>query len=395
MGDPEQEIGLEGGPGELVAVDLPPGPRWLDLVARLWFSGAAVLPLDHRLSDAEKRAVIDHARPSAIVRAEDSTVFIGDRVDEEIGLVMATSGTAGVPKLVELSRAGIGAALHASAQALGTAPQDRWIACLTPAHTGGMLVLLRDVLLGTPVEVHELFDVQRLASVPQGASVSLVPSMLRRLVRERLDLSRFDTLLVGGDALDERLAEAAGELGARVVTTYGLTETCGGVVYDGHCLPGTQARIASGEDQIELRGPTLMEGYRHDPAATGAAFTVDGWLRTGDVGALEGDGRLAVHGRLEDVIRTGGEKVWPQEVEGALRDHPKVADVAVAGRPDPEWGQRVTAFVVPTDAAAPPSLGELRDHASERIARFKTPHELQLVEAIPRTPGGKVRRGDL
>jgi O-succinylbenzoic acid--CoA ligase len=219
--------------------------------------------------------------------------------------------------------------------------------------------------------------------------------MLRRLIDVRVDLSRFAALLVGGDGLDDALAEEARGLGARVVTTYGLTETCGGVAYDGRCFPDTRVRIQPPDDRIELRGPTLMEGYRHDPSATAAAFTPDGWLRTGDVGALEGDGRLTVHGRLQDVIRSGGEKVWPEEVERALRDHPKVADVAVTGGPDPEWGQHVAAYVVPADPADPPSLKDLRDYAGDRIARFKAPREIHLVDEIPRTLAGKIRRRDL
>jgi O-succinylbenzoic acid--CoA ligase len=392
----EHLMGLVGGPRELVAIDLPPGPRWYGLVSELWASGAAVLPLDHRLSAAEKRAVLDRARPSAVIdEADDATLYVGAPVDEGIGLVMVTSGTAGTPKLVELSRAAITAALQASAEILGSTPADPWVACLTPAHVGGMLVLLRGVVLGAPVEVYERFDPERLSAAPEGAFVSVVPSMLRRLVEEGGDLSRFAALLVGGDALEEALADQARGLGARLVTTYGLTESCGGVVYDGRCLPGTRFRIAVPDDRIELRGPTLMEGYRYDPGATGAAFSPDGWLRTGDVGALEGDGTLSVHGRLEDAIRTGGETVWPEEVERALRDHPKVADVAVKGSPDMEWGQHVTAFVVAADASSPPGLKELRDHAGARIARFKAPRELQLVDAIPRTPGGKVRRRDL
>ena len=387
---------MVGGPRELVALDLPPGPRWLDLVMALWTSGAAVLPLDHRLSRSEKRAVLDLARPSAVLgEGDDATLFVGEPVDEAIGLIMATSGTQGAPKLVELSRAAITAALEASAGILGSTPQDPWIACLSPAHVGGMLVLLRGAVLGAPVEVHERFDPQRLAAAPEGAFVSVVPSMLRRLIDDGVDLAGFGALLVGGDALEDALARDARDLGARVVTTYGLTESCGGVVYDGRCFPGTRIRIDAAQDRIELRGPTLMEGYRHDPAATAAAFSSDGWLRTGDVGALEQDGRLAVHGRLEDVIRTGGEKVWPQEVERALREHPKVGDAAVLGRPDADWGQHVTAFVVPRTATDPPTLKELRDHVGERIARFKAPRELHLVEVIPRTAGGKVRRGDL
>jgi acyl-CoA synthetase (AMP-forming)/AMP-acid ligase II len=138
-----------------------------------------------------------------------------------------------------------------------------------------------------------------------------------------------------------------------------------------------------------------MDGYRHDPAATAAAFTLDGWLRTGDAGELEADGRLRIDGRWDEAIRTGAETVWPQEVEEALRDHPKVTDVAVAGRPHPEWGQQVVAFVVPASVDDPPSLEELRARAAERIARFKAPGELVLVSEIPRTPSGKIRRGAL
>lgn len=386
-----ESAGLVGGPGELVAVDLPPGPRWLDLLRQLWGSGATVLPVDHRLSGPERTTLLDRARPSIVIDEDGVTIFVGEPVDEAIGVVMMTSGTAGVPKLVELPRVALATAIDSSSSLLGVTPEDPWVSCLTPAHMGGMLVLLRAVVRGTPVEVHERFDPDRLAGSAVGACVSLVPAMLRRLVDARADLSRFGTLLVGGDALDDALAADARERGGHLVTTYGLTESCGGVVYDGVSFPGTRVRIASDGERIELRGPTLMEGYRFDPAATGAAYTADGWLRTGDAGSIE-DGRLVVHGRADDAIRTGGETVWPHEVERVLAAHPKVADVAVAGRPDPGWGRHVVAFVVPVDPADPPSLRELRDHTAEHIARFKAPQELEVVEAIPRTSGGKVRR---
>jgi O-succinylbenzoic acid--CoA ligase len=391
-----EAAGLVGGPGELVAVDMPPGPHWLERLEPLWRSGATVLPIDHRLSPTERRTLLERARPSIVIgEDEDVTLFVGDPVDATIGLVMATSGTAGVPKLVELSRAALEAALDASSTVLSVTPRDPWISCLTPAHMGGMLVLLRAVVLGAHVEVHARFEPDRLVEAPAGASVSLVPPMLRRLVDARIDLSRFGTLLVGGDALDATLADEARALGGRVVVTYGLTETSGGVVYDGVPFPTMRVRISPTDDRIEVRGPTLMEGYRFDPGATGAAFTPDGWLRTGDVGSLGPDGRLAVHGRADDAIRTGGETVWPQEVERGLSEHPKVADVAVVGRPDPEWGRHVVAFIVPVDPADPPTLKELRDHTSERLARFKAPRELIVVERIPRTAGGKIRRGEL
>jgi O-succinylbenzoic acid--CoA ligase len=219
--------------------------------------------------------------------------------------------------------------------------------------------------------------------------------MLGRLVGAGWDLSRLGVLLVGGDGLDDGLREAAVSHGATVVSTYGLTESCGGVVYEGVPFERTEVRTG-GAGEIELRGPTLMQGYRHDPAATETAFTPDGWLRTGDLGSFGGEPAvLTVDGRAEEVIRTGAEKVWPREVEEAIADHPGVAEVAVSGRTDPEWGERVVAFVIPRHADAPPTLAALRDHAAARLAGFKLPRELVLVAELPRTPSGKVRRADL
>ena len=174
---------------------------------------------------------------------------------------------------------------------------------------------------------------------------------------------------------------------APLVTTYGMTESCGGVVYDGRALDGVGVRIGD-EEEVQLSGPTLMRGYR---LSSSQPFTADGWLRTKDAGVLAG-GVLKILGRLDDVIITGGEKVWPQEVEAVLRAHPAVADVAVVGRPDPEWGSAVTALVVPSDPAEPPSLDALRAFAGERLAKFKAPRALEVVESIPRTGSGKIAR---
>jgi O-succinylbenzoic acid--CoA ligase len=218
--------------------------------------------------------------------------------------------------------------------------------------------------------------------------------MLGRMIASGADLARLGVLLVGGGGLDPGVAREAADRGGRVVSTYGLTESCGGVVYDGVPFEDTGARTAT-DGGLELHGPTLMDGYRNDPASTAAAFCLDGWLRTGDAGEVEDSGAVRVHGRLDEAIRTGAETVWPQEVEAALRDHPKVAAVAVAGRPDHEWGQRVVAYVVPVDAADPPTLRELRGHARERVAAFKAPRELAVLSTLPRTPSGKIRRGAL
>jgi o-succinylbenzoate---CoA ligase len=391
---------MDGGfpvaPGELLAVDVPAGPAWVPLVHRLWSEGVAFLPLDERLPEPERRRLLDLARPASVLGAGGSTVYAGaEPVCLNVAVVVATSGTGGRPRLVELSRDAVRSAVEGSRSALRAAGHDAdapLVSCLTPAHVGGLLVLLRSELAAVPVTVHERFDVDRLVrQAPPGASVSLVPAMLRRLVRAGADLGRLGTLLVGGGGVDPADRVRAEAFGGRVVETYGLTESCGGVVYDGIPFPGTEVRLAD-EDRIELRGPTLMEGYRADPAATGAAFDVRGWLRTSDAGRFDDDGRLHVDGRLDEAIRTGGETVWPEEVERTLAGHPKVAEVAVAGRPHAEWGEQVVAFVVPRTIDDAPSLEELRDHASETLARHKAPRELVLMHELPRTTGGKLRR---
>jgi O-succinylbenzoic acid--CoA ligase len=377
---------------ELVVVDLPPGPEWVGLVSRLWLDEVPFLPLDHRLTDRERRAIVDRARPH-FVRDSRGETLLADAapVTPGVAVVMPTSGTAGEPKLVELHRVAVVVAVSRSAKTLGASPEAPWLCPLTPAHIGGLLVLLRAAILGAPVTIHERFDPERLVRDGEGAAfASVVPGMVRRLVASDLGLHGL-TLLVGGDELDTETAGAARARGARLVTTYGLTETCGGFAYDGIPLDGMQVRLVT-DDAIEVSGSTVMENYRLDPAATGAAFTTDGWLRTGDLGTIDDGGRLSIHGRADHVIRTGAEKVWPEEVERVLAGHPKVADVAVAGRPDAEWGSRVSAFVVPRAIDDPPSLDELRVHGAEHLARFKLPRELSLVPQIPRTRNGKVRR---
>ncbi|MEP7059508.1 MAG: AMP-binding protein [Actinomycetota bacterium] len=389
-----QRLGV--GPGDLVALRLAPGPAWLDAVTDIWAAGAAILPLDVRAPVAELRAILALADPGVIVSAEGTKIRdTGSSIGERIGLVMATSGTSGAPKLAELAKESVAAAVHSSTRALGAAVDAPWVACLTPAHVGGMLVLLRSAILGGPVSVQERFDPERIAAAATAVGpvfASVVPTMVQRLVASGIPLERV-TLLVGGGPLDVALCAAAERLGARVVTTYGLTETTGGVAYDGIPFPETDVRFDP-DGAIELRGPTIMSGYRRDPQSTAEAFTTDGWLRTGDLGAMNGE-RLVVAGRSDDLIRTGAEKVWPQEVERALADHPKVVDVAVAGVPDPEWGSHVTAFVVPADLDSPPTLRDLQIHVEGRLTRFKFPRELHLVAEIPRTASGKVRRSGL
>ena len=381
-------------PADVVAVSLEPGPAWFDLVAETWAAGAALLPIDHRLPPREAGALLERARPTVSLDAVGARRIDGEAADPEIALIVHTSGTGGVPKFVQFDRRAIDAAVASSALALGASDEDRWLCCLPLAHVGGLLVLLRAVLLGAPVTIHPRFDAAAVAAERGPAFTSLVPTMLGRLVAAGAELSAFRAILVGGAHLSPDLRASAERAGARVVETYGLTETCGGVVYDGVPLPGTEMRIDP-EGGIELRGPTLMRGYRFDPSATAAAFTEDGWLRPGDAGEIDGEGRLHVVGRFDDLINTGGEMVWPDEVEAVLREHPRVQDVAAGGRLDPEWGQRVAVWVVPADPSDPPSLDELREFAARTLPRYAAPRELTLAERLPRTASGKLRRAAL
>lgn len=381
-------------PGELVAVDLPPGEAWLDVLADLWWRGVSVFPIDHRLTVREKRTLIDIARPSVLVDPDGDTVFpdVGVTDPQSAAVVIATSGTSGPPKLAELSRSALEGAIERSNAAIEVTVDTAWLAVLTPAHVGGLLVYLRGAIFDTPVAAHERFDPRSLAR--QGVvCTSVVPTMMSKLVASDVGLDDV-TIVVGAAALDRATRASAQLRGARVFQTYGMTETCGGAAYDGVPIADVEMRIST-DGLIEVRGPTLFSGYRHDPQATTEAFTLDGWFRTRDLGSLDDDGLLTVHGRDDDAIRTGGETVWPDEVEAVLRSHPSIADVAVAGRPDPEWGHHVAAWVVPVSIDAPPSLETLRVYCREHLARFKVPKEITVVTTLPRTTTGKVRRHEL
>ena len=380
--------------GDLVAVSIPPSPDWLEIVAETWGAGAALLPVDHRLPPAEAEALLQRARPTVVLEADGARRADGRPAEADIALIVHTSGTGGSPKLAQFHRRAIDAAVASSALALEASDEDRWLSCLPLSHVGGLLVLLRSILLGAPVEVHARFDPEAVVAEPGIAFTSVVPTMLGRLVETGADLSSFRAILVGGAHLSPDLRTRAQRAGANVVETYGLTETCGGVVYEGVPLPGTQMRIDA-DSGIQLRGPTLMQAYRFDEARSAAAFTADGWLRPGDAGEIDRDGRLHVVGRIDDLINTGGERVWPDQVEAALRDHPGVREVAAGGRPDPEWGQHVAVWVVPADPAHPPSLEELRVFAAQTLPRYAAPRELTLADRLPRTLSGKLRRAAL
>ena len=384
-----QQVTLEG--GDVVAVRLAPGPGWLGIVAEAWEAGAALFPLDHRLPLATAAELLRRARPTLIRDVDGTTRLDGEPAGEDDALILHTSGTSDGPKLVRLSRSAVEAAVTSSSEALGATSEDGWLGCLPVAHVGGLLVVLRGVLLGAPVAVHRRFDPDEIAAADGAAFTSLVPTMLGRLLDAGIDLARFRAILIGGSGLSPELRERAERAGARVVETYGLTESCGGVVYDGRPLEGTEVRVGA-DDEIELRGPTLLSGYR---TGDEPPLSEDGWLRTGDAGELDECGRLRILGRLDDVIVTGGEKVSPGEVEAVVLARARVREVAVAGRPDPDWGERIVAWVVPVDPSNPPTLDELRDAVAGVLPRHAAPRELRVVERLPMTFSGKVRRDAL
>lgn len=377
--------------GDLVAVTLAPGRAWLPLLRAAREVGFAVLPIDARLAEQERETLLRKAQPTVIVGAEGLRRVDGAAIEAGIALVIATSGTSGRPALAELPHSAVAAAIHASSSAIGADSRQRWISALPLAHIGGMLVVYRHLILGAPLTFRRRLTSSIVTDVPDARFTSIVPTQLVRLLDGGADLRHFRAILVGGSGMDAALQRSAAAAGAPVVPTYGMTETCGGVVYAGRPLAGTDVH-ASAAGELLIRGPTLMRGYRLDPDATAAAFDSNGWLRTGDGGEVDADGSVHVRGKLADVIVSGGEKIWPAEVEAALSGHPDLAAVMVAASPDREWGQRVVARVVPRRRTAPPSLESLNAFAAETIARHKLPRELIIVDALERTAIGKIRR---
>jgi O-succinylbenzoic acid--CoA ligase len=240
-------------------------------------------------------------------------------------------------------------------------------------------VVSRAILTGVRLIVHDGFDAEAVAiAAHDGATlVSLVPTALRRI-----DPRLFRRIVLGGSRPPE-------ELPANVVTTYGMTETGSGVVYDGLPLDGVEVLIDR-HAEIHVRCPMLLRCYRD-----GSSPCVDGWFPTGDLGEIDHEGRLVVHGRRDELIISGGENVWPASVEAVLTAHPGVAGAAVAGLPDPEWGQRIVAWIVPTDPSSPPTLDLLRAVVAESLPAFMAPKEIRIVDSLPTTTSGKVRRHQL
>lgn len=361
----------------LVAIDLPGGQPFVDEVRRTWDRGDAVLPVDRRLPAPARVRLFESLAPTQLVDAHGTHALQGRPTEAGDALVVATSGSTGTPKGVVLTHAALRASALASTARLGTHADDTWLACLPLAHVGGFAVLSRAIHTGARLMVHDGFDAHAVAQAARdgATATALVPTAL-----QRIDPAAFRVIVLGGARPPEHRPP-------NVHATYGLTETGSGVVYDGVPLDGVEVSITD-DGEVLLRCPMLLRCYRDGTTPVDA----EGWLHTGDLGNWLPDGRLHVEGRRGDLIITGGENVWPDTVEAALATHPGVREVAIAGLPDPEWGHRVVAWVVPADLTDPPSLASLRTHTTETLPAFCAPKELRLVEALPRTALGKVQR---
>jgi o-succinylbenzoate---CoA ligase len=366
--------------GDRVALALSPGAAFVEALHGCLLAGAAAMPVDPRLSDAERAVLARGAATTIDGPLEPAPPLSPAAVPDldDAALVVHTSGTTGAARGVILSLGNVQASAFGSAVALGLDPGERWLCPLPLSHVGGLMVLLRSAIYATTA----------VLGPPQTRDVtlaSLVPTQLARLLEAGTAPPHgLRAVLLGGAPAARPLLEQARDAGWPVAPTYGLTQACstvtvgevGDVETSGRALPGVRVTLAP-DGEVLVEGPTVAGG---------------GTLRTGDLGTLDERGRLRVTGRKTDTIVTGGENVVPAEVEAVLLAHPAVLDAGVFARPHPEWGEAVTARVV---VRRPVTADELRAWAHDRLARFKVPKEIELTDGLPRTASGKLLRREL
>jgi o-succinylbenzoate---CoA ligase len=421
-------LGVEA--GDRVATLLNNGATAAIFPHALLRLGATVVPLNTRLSqpeiewqlsDASPRLVIVEKRTASLVTSTTTTTVIDAadlgsaseavvdlRLEHDADAILAiiyTSGTTGRPKGAMLTVANFWWSATGSALNLGTRDDDRWIACLPLFHVGGLSIVMRSAIFGTTAVVQDGFDAAAVnEEIDSGATiVSVVSVMLDRMIDERNGRRYPATLrcvLLGGGPAPAALLDRCIALGIPVAQTYGLTETCSQAATlapeDAQRKFGSAGKplhpneiVVDDAGEILVRGPIVMAGYLNNPEATARALT-DGWLHTGDIGRIDSDGYLYVLDRRDDLIITGGENVYPAEVEAVLLAHHSVTEAGVIGVADEKWGQRVVAVVnltVPIDAE------ELAEYCRLRLAGYKVPKEFRFTsEPLPRTASGKIRR---
>ena len=423
--------------GTHVGVLLPNCPDYLVLVHALLRMAAVIVPLNTRLTTTELRWQIEHADVALLICNADTAAIAcalecpwlelpGTEASaparqiethSNAQFLVFTSGTSGRPKAVQLTRSNILAGAQASAARLGVQAHDCWLLCMPLYHVGGLAAALRSCIYGTAIDLQAGFDVNMVCSAIAAGHitiVSLVPTMLQRLLAAgSAPPPSLRCVLLGGAAAPPELVQRALALGWPIFPTYGLTETAAQAVTAtpaealakpssvGRSLDGIRVEVlGSGGPQppgevgeIAVAGPTVMQGYYKDVAASAAAMR-DGKLLTGDLGYLDDAGDLFVVQRRSDLIVSGGENVYPAEVEAVLLGHPAVAECCVVGLPDAEWGQRVGAVVV-ANAGMELDVVELERACRAQLAGYKVPRTWQITGGLPRNSAGKVQREEV
>jgi O-succinylbenzoic acid--CoA ligase len=363
--------------GPRIAVAQDSSPQLLSLVFGAMDCGAEIVLQNTRLTGAERAAQL-----ASIDR---------DPAAGEPATILFTSGTTGAPRAARLALENHLASARAANEVLGIDARSRFVCALPLFHVGGLAIAFRCRLAGATLLLHERFDAQAVArDLCSGAThASLIAGTLARLLDA---CDRFPpsvrAVLIGGGPVPAALLERARRAGLPVLQTYGLTETASMATCErpgeadgataGPPMPGLDLRIEAGE--IQVRGPQVMRGYLGAPPLAG-------WLGTGDLGELDARGRLIVHARRTDLIVSGGENIYPAEVEAALLTHPAVREAAVVPAPDERWGQVGVAYVATSAAES-----ELRDFLRARIAKFKVPARFVVLAELPRNATGKVDR---
>ncbi|MBB3662269.1 O-succinylbenzoic acid--CoA ligase [Prauserella sediminis] len=402
-----QVVFTDGSPASVAALD--------EALCSALDGGETLLPLDPRSPRAESLR---------------EAMAPGEPVEPDTAVIIPTSGSTGEAKGVLLSASALLASARATHARLGG--PGRWLLATPANYVGGLQVLTRAQLAGCPPTTLDIAGgfrpdafvaaTDELLGAPGPHSegpyyTALVPTQLARLLAAGPDAvhaaAAYDAIVLGGARLDDELARRAADAGVRAVSSYGMSETASGCVYDGFPLEGVSVRLGDG-DRIELSGATLSHGYRMRPDLTAHAFTADGWLRTSDVGSFHDDGALVVLGRVDDMLNTGGVKVPAAGVEAALTAHPEVRAACVVALPDPEWGQRIAAVIVPEPrepGPAQPAAGDeapgdrtgraqprddldeqLRALVRERLGRAAVPKLLRQLPELPLIGPGKVDR---
>lgn len=382
--------------------------------------GATAVLLHPKLTEAETAALVEDAEPHAVWRDRVERVArVSSSASRETPLAMLyTSGTTGRPKGAMLSRAAFEASARASEKNLGWRDDDRWVLCLPVCHVGGLSVITRCVMARRAVVLLPRFDAGAVLDAVvthRGTILSVVPTMLRALLDADRDgvMPRLRVVLSGGALTPRALLERCARARVRVLTTYGLTEACSQVttqrtregedafvVHDdaGVALGGTRVEVVDGAGEvvaagrvgrIRVKGPQLMTGYwKHPPLG-------DAWLDTGDLGSLDAHGNLRLSARRTDLIVTGGENVYPAEVEQVIDSLAGVRVSLVFGLADETWGQLVAAAIVREEGASRDEdawLRETHEAISQKLASHKRPRRVCVVDELPLRSNGKVDR---